>query len=315
MVDKLLITGAETMTGANLAFALAERWDVVALGASQAPRGCRGASGDWADPDELGQVVRGERPQWVVYCGRYSAASWDLSDEVEAGELALELQRVASLVEAADAVGADVTAVSTDAVFAGPRMFHAETAPPTAARAVARAALAIEGVFDQRRHLLARTCPYGWSRDGGEDCFAERIWQALVAEQPCVVDAWRHATPILAADLAELLEAAWRVRLRGVYHVTGAERTSPFRFAAELAVACGLTGRQVRLEAPQGARFGRSYVQETSLNTRAVRNALGRPLPMLREGLVRFVAQAEDGYRQQLQASDAAAWRQCEHAA
>jgi len=40
----------------------------------------------------------------------------------------------------------------------------------------------------------------------------------------------RHSTPILATDFAEILERAYQQKLRGTYHLAGAERINPFRF-------------------------------------------------------------------------------------
>jgi dTDP-4-dehydrorhamnose reductase len=122
------------------------------------------------------------------------------------------------------------------------------------------------------------------------------MFRELTGEADCPVDAVRHATPILASDLAECLYAAYRANLAGMYHVAGAERTSPYRFAAEMASAFGTPGRFVQLTS-RTAASRRPYVDETSLNTLAFRRAVEKPLPMLREGLARFAAQAFNGYR------------------
>jgi dTDP-4-dehydrorhamnose reductase len=115
----------------------------------------------------------------------------------------------------------------------------------------------------------------------------------LDAGLPVVADAHRHATPILATDLAGLLHAAYREGLHGVLHVAGAERTNPRRFAHELAAVLGLPRR------PQlvAAEAGWQRAKETSLISRRAQQATGQPLPMLREGLRRFIAQLDNGYR------------------
>ncbi len=127
------------------------------------------------------------------------------------------------------------------------------------------------------------------------------MWEQLSTGGCSVVDSRRYATPVLASDLAELYAKALEARLTGMYHITGAERTNQYRFAAELAVAFGFTGRQVNLVAPEIA--SRAYVDETSLNTRAIRRALESPLPMLREGLSRWATEAILGRRDELDAS------------
>jgi dTDP-4-dehydrorhamnose reductase len=123
---------------------------------------------------------------------------------------------------------------------------------------------------------------------------------ALTAELPCKVDARRHATPILATDFVRIAYEACRAGLSGLFHLAGAERTSPHRFAAELAATLGVPGCNVRLE-PTDERIRARRLDETSLNIGELRRRLDRPLPMLREGLSRFVDQAFNGYRQRLQ--------------
>ena len=61
------------------------------------------------------------------------------------------------------------------------------------------------------------------------------------------------------------------------------------------------TGKQVLLAPPLPSDKARPFVDETSLNTRAAREALGVALPMLREGMNRLAEQAENGYRERIQ--------------
>ena len=113
------------------------------------------------------------------------------------------------------------------------------------------------------------------------------------------VDGQRYATPILAADLAELLLRAAERNLNGLYHLSGAERTNPFRLASELAAILGLSMPRnpgVHLTPPTD----NGWLLETSLDSRRARRALGMPLPMLREGLERFAQQQAAGRTQQL---------------
>ena len=121
-----------------------------------------------------------------------------------------------------------------------------------------------------------------------------------------VADGRCYATPILASDLADLLWPAYELRLSGLYHLAGAERTSAFRFVVELAAALGIEkpwGSQ-RLSLPDSA-----WHEETSLNSRRARRVLERATPLLGEGLRRFAEQAENGWRQRWRSSGPAARR------
>ncbi|HJT30921.1 MAG TPA: sugar nucleotide-binding protein [Pirellulales bacterium] len=294
-MDKLLVTCVEGLVGSNAAAMLAERCDVVGVSNVSGSAPYRVIACDPNDPLELAAIAEAESPRWLIHCGPLSRASWD-----SAGMLTPDAEHeshvAASLAAAARRCGARLAVILTDAVFAGPRLFHPETSTPTAGGPIAAAARAVEQALAETDALIVRTHAYGWSPRGAEPNYAERYWQLLSQGEACEVDAQRHATPILATDLAVLVHRALRARLHGLIHITGAERTSPFRFAAELALASNSAGRLVRLndEPPR-----RPHADETSLNTHRVRRELETPLPLLREGLARFVEQA-DVFRQQL---------------
>lgn len=297
-MDKLLVTRPDSLIGAAAAETLASRLDVV----GDEHRHLFQTAGRAAthSPDDLCDAVAQCRPSLVVHTGPFSVAGWDvgglgLPAQPTVAERA-ELDLAAQLAEACRGAGAKLVVVVTDGMFAGPHMFHSENARPNAAGPFARGAAAIERKLVAFGALVVRSHAYGWCPTAFGVNYAERIFHELTGELLCPVDAVRHATPILATDLAERIYDAYRLGMSGLVHITGAERTSPYRFAAELAAALGVPGRFVQLTAAP-ERGARVNVEETSLNTTAFRRASKRPLPMLREGLARFTQQAFNGYR------------------
>jgi dTDP-4-dehydrorhamnose reductase len=300
-MDTLLVIGAESAVGANVGCALADDFEVVGLSRCGELEldGCRVIACDFASA-ELGRWIEDVAPAWVVLAGALSRSSWDEAD-VPGEWLAAEPQLASAAAAAAQRSGARFTYISSDAVFAGPQMFHAEDSSTRAAGPLAEAALAAEAavlqaVGDTGRALVVRTHAYGWGPGGHAADFAERYWQALDAGQPIAADAHRHATPILASDLAMLLHAAYRADLAGVLHIAGAERTNPRRFAHELATTLGLS----RAPLLSSAEVAWQRAKETSLISRRFQQATGQPLPMLREGLKRFVSQVDNGHHDRL---------------
>ncbi|MGH7193348.1 MAG: sugar nucleotide-binding protein, partial [Candidatus Saccharimonadales bacterium] len=269
-MDKLLVTGVEGLVGSNVAAMLAERCEVVGVSHACGHSSYRVIACDPNDPLELAAIAEAESPRWLIHCGSLSRGGWDAAD-MPAPDAEHESHVAASLAAAARRSGARLAVVLSDAVFAGPRLFHTETSTPTAGGRFAAALRAVEQALADTDALIVRTHAYGWSPRGAQPNYAERCWQRLSQEEPCEVDAERHATPILATDLAVLIYRALRARLHGLIHIAGAERTSPFRFVAELALTCNFAGRLVRLkdEAPR-----RPHADETSLNTHRVRREL-----------------------------------------
>lgn len=296
--QRMAILGIDSTLGANLALALSDRFAVLGLYGRHAValEGCWTASWNPADLPAVRRMILDHRPHWIVLCGPFCASSWDSPAESPSADDARRTARRLALL-AAEA-GSRLTILSTDAVFAGPRMFHAETDPALEPRPCAQAALGVEQAVQDSDALVVRTHAFGWSPAGVKSGFAERLWQGVREGASSPASPHSYATPILATDLAELLWLAYRRRLAGLYHIAGAERTSQRRFATEMAAAFGLA--QPPSPSPENP-FDSSEVRETSLDTRRARRGLQRGMPMLREGLERFAQQAVNGFRARLQ--------------
>ena len=304
-MDKLLVTGADTMLGANLALELRDQFQVVLVGGENTPSlaGCQSIVCDLADRSDVAYRVLSESPRAILHCGALTRSSWDLIDSTATVDTQHEVNQALALAAAAERAGCPLVVLSTDAVFCGPRMFHAEIAPTMATHAAAEAAKTLERALATTASLLVRTHAYGWSPACAATGYAESVWSNLTQNIGCPVDSQNYSTPILATDLAPVLVKALDLNLRGLYHLTGAERASQYRFAAEMAVTFGLTGRQVLLEPPKKRLSSRPFMDETSLNIASARRDLRMALPMLREGLGRFAEQATNGFREELQSA------------
>ena len=182
-----------------------------------------------AFPQAIEQIL--VRPvDWVVYCGFAAASSWDEDAMIGRDQPS----QVEELAQAAAAVGAKLLVISSDAVFAGPKLFHDESEPVAGdgpcqhLHAVEQAALAFS---DRTRVLVARTNAIGWSCNGAS--FAERLWDALERHERIEVDASSFATPVLAVDAAELLWCACRAAFgRHSYRGRRAHQPVSFRTGA-----------------------------------------------------------------------------------
>ena len=296
---RLLITAVDGLVGANLACCLSDRFEV--LGVSQRPvpnvPGWDRLLGPISDTVALRRTVTYFRPDWIIHCGPFSAGSWDLDDDFQTDR---EVRRAKCLAAVARQISARLTIVLTDAVFCGPRLFHRLDDRPASRSPAALAATRIQRALAASGALLVRTHPFGWSPAGAEPSFAERVWLALKEGRALEFDPQQHATPLLASDLADFLYEAYCRRLEGLQHVAGAERVGMGRFVRDLALALGLQGDTAIAAAPREPRCGR--LRETALDSRPARLLLERAMPMFWPSLLRFVAQATNGYRAHLQA-------------
>jgi dTDP-4-dehydrorhamnose reductase len=297
--EKTLVIGVDGIVGSNVALALSDRFAV--LGLSACGDGTPG-SGAFAirrtrDLRQLAATVESESPQWILYCGPLARNSWDLAEQTPDPEREVETCR--TLARLAGQLGSRLTLVISDAACGGPWMFCDETEPPGGTDPIAIAAEQIRLAVESLPALVVRTHAYGWSPGAARAGWAERVWEALATGESCPTPGDRYASPILATDLAELLVRAHQLGLTGLYHFAGAERASAYHFVGQLAAACGFRNGQPSTQRPPGD--GSTDVpMETSLDTRRARRDLAVPMPMLREGLERFAAQAGDGFRARL---------------
>jgi dTDP-4-dehydrorhamnose reductase len=189
------------------------------------------------------------------------------------------------------------THISSDAIFTGPWMFHDEECPSRCASPQAAVVAAIEQAVRETcpEALIVRTNAFGWSPAGAAGWIESEL-AAISSRRVLGLDSIRHSTPILATDLAKILQRAWEDDICGTFHIAGAERVNPAKFFQRLADRFGLPWLSIResmvLEGrPQG--FGEG---ECSLQTKKVRKALCLAMPILSESLDGLLQQYEQGY-------------------
>jgi dTDP-4-dehydrorhamnose reductase len=294
-VERLLIVAIDTVVGANLAAQLSDKFHVTGLSTGEeiSIEGCETATAPITDVHSARQAIALYRPDRLVLCQTGGDSSWHSAG----ADLRSAADATLAWIEAARATGKRVTLISSDAVFTGPWMFHTETCDSFCPAGDAQTLRTIEdaALQDSANSLVVRTHPYGWSPQlkGG---WIDAILAALELEQPPIFDCVAHATPILATDLADVLVPTWNAGLTGLYHIAGAERTNPHRFACALARVFDLDPPQTAWLAPTESvptGFARG---DASLHTRSIRRALGIGLPMLVEGLERLRAQHDQGF-------------------
>lgn len=310
-MKRILIVGAESVVGANIAAEAARTHQVVALTSSHRVDidGCdmlRHSSGA-----PVASWLQQVQPDAVVHCGPASRSAWDTTSRSPVDESTVA--DAAAWATACHDEGRHFTFLSSDAVFSGPWMFHDEESDsfcPSAEATIIRAAE--EQVAQQAsKALILRTNAYGWAPAGAPNGWVEQILVDLERRSLQGYDYIRHATPILATDLADILLRAIDEDLTGLHHVAGAERVNPLMFAQRLADLFEMPWLAVRraedpLDEPS-VGFGAG---ETSLQTKKIRKALCVAMPMLSEGLQRLRRQQLAGFSDRLRPDSPVAARQ-----
>ena len=295
----LLIAGLDSVVGVNLAAHFAEQYRVIGVCLTDLVSldHCHSGLCPAQEENDILEWVESIRPDRLVLCGPAANSTWDGGHRQSPGVPSAEA--AGRWAAAAREFDAAFTVISSDAVFTGPWIFHDEESSCVCNSVQARAVRRAEKICAQRcpGALIVRTNVFGWNYNNG---WIENTLAALESANAGPFDFQRHATPILATDLAGILQKAWASRLDGTYHIAGAERINPNQFVRRLAEEFHLNaptpvdGNRL-LQRPTGYGCG-----ETSLHSTRIRKALDIAVPAVNDGLQRLREQKLNGYSEML---------------
>ncbi len=296
-MDRLVVTGVDSLMGRHVAATLCDRFEVIGLWQRVAVDlpGCQTEHVAWDQLDQLTARLDDLDPDWVVHCGPIARGAWDelpdWLDEIEAHQVPF----ARALLEWTGENESELTVLSTDAVFAGPRLFHAENSPPAGGGPLASLACEVESVLEGTHALIVRSHPYGMSWPHEPPCFVEWMWNNFSEGKVVALDPERHATPVPATAVAELLIEAYEKQMQGLLHLGGSERVNAFRLGAELSVIGGFSGKLVRFKPSHNTERYQTLMCETSLNVWRARRVLKQVPPAVRDGLATFCREMTHG--------------------
>lgn len=295
-MDKILVAGVNTVVGANLAEALSSQHSVVGVSFNSKVSlpSCQTEAETPRKPAAVLEMLQRIQPGRVVLCGIGAESSWDESQRPQQADVA----QAKAWIDAAHDLGCRLTLISSDAIFTGPWMFHAENSHSVCPSTEAGLLQQIEqhAAATSADTLIVRTHAIGWTA-GSKQGWLETLLSELERGMIGSVDFARHGTPMLASDLADILQKSWESGLVGTHHIAGAERVSPRKFAMRLAAHFRLPTPASPIAGSLADRTTGFGCGETSLQTRKIRRALGIPLPLLDESLDRLYQQHMSGFR------------------
>jgi dTDP-4-dehydrorhamnose reductase len=293
---RILITGASGLLGANLVLDAVGRYEVAAVSHRQRIEwaGVRAFQADLAQPGAAKEILGLVQPDWVIHC----AAATDVDACEASPETAFRLNRDMAgwVAQAAQAAGARLVHISTDAVFDGDRGGYDEADSPRPINVYARSKLEGESAVRAAcaEALIVRTNIYGWNAQE-KHSLAEWFLSQLEAARRCrgFVDVF--VSPILVNDLGEILFRMIGGGLQGVYHVGGGDCVSKYDFGAMIAQTFGLEAALIEPVSVGESGLRAPRARRLCLRGRKIEDELGIHLPPAREGLARFKALREEG--------------------
>ncbi len=244
---KVLVTGANGLVGRVLVKALAlTGHEVIATGKGPSRLGFEHNLLRWYDADithpfQLRVIIEAEKPEVVIH-----GAAMTQVDECEQRQKeahSLNVEATARLLLDAEEFSSYFIFLSTDFVFDGERGMYKEDDDVNPISWYGQTKVEAEAVVQTSTipWAIVRTClVYGTKPEGGRANLYSWIRESLEAGKAIKVvdDQWR--TPTLVDDLVNGILLLVEQQKEGIWHLSGRDELTPYRFALKLAEAYGL---------------------------------------------------------------------------
>jgi dTDP-4-dehydrorhamnose reductase len=302
-MERLLITGASGLLGANLLLAARSTHQLVAVSHRQRVNldGAECIQADLTVPGAARDLVRTYRPRAVVHC----AALTDVDRCEEQPDLAerLNAQVPGWLAEACAAIGARLVHISTDAVFDGEKRDYSEDDVPRPINTYGISKLRGEGAVlaANPSALVIRTNLFGWNAEP-KLSLSEWFLDRLRRKERCTGFTDVSVSPLVAEDLGARVLQLLSMSAAGVLHVAGRDVVTKYEFGRMVAEAFGLSPDPILPGSVDASPLRSRRPHQLGLDVRRAESLLGVPMPRVEAGLRRWRQQEQDGTLERLRA-------------
>jgi dTDP-4-dehydrorhamnose reductase len=298
---RLLVTGASGLLGANLILEAANTHEVVGLYHSHPIKheSVRAIQADLNSQVSVKRLIDTVHPDWIINCA--AATNIDLCEDKPEWAFHLNRDLPGWVAQEAQAFGARLVHISTDAVFDGEVGNYKESDDPSPINQYGRSKLAGESAVKSANPeaLIVRTNIYGWNAQPKQS-LAEFFLAKLENGEQCPGFKDVSITPILVNDLAAVILKILDEGFHGIHHVSGSECLSKYDFGRLVAEVFGLNKELVLPSSLAKADMKAPRSKKLCLDCSKTSQALQQPLPSVVEGLSRFKRLRENGFRTRL---------------
>jgi len=290
---KALVLGASGFLGSYLGFALPRKgWGVE--GVSRSPLDFFPHHLEVDSGEQIESVIAGSNAEVVI--NALAMASHEACQESPLEAYRVNQEWPGEWAATAGRRGQRFVHISTDAVFSGDQMAPYREDDPTGPTGVyGRSKLAGEAAVlaANPEALVVRTNFFGWSRGsdyGILDFFVRSFRDArtITGFDDYIVSS------LYVGDLADAIVSLVEAGSTGVFHAVAADAHSKYDFGVEVASMLGLDSSVMSRGSLADASDMAPRGRRLELDTGRIEAELGRPMPSLREGLERALAERSD---------------------
>lgn len=259
------------------------------------------SSVDLANKQSLINELQQVKPDLVVHAAGLTSVEQCEGNPALAHKANTELS--ANVACACHELGIKLVHISTDHLFAGQSAMVTEEEPVAPLNQYAKTKAEAEQVVlaSCPNALVVRTNIYGWGMSY-RNSFSDFVLDNLSARTPISLFEDVFFTPILIADLVDVIEDLVAKQQSGIFNVAGSERVSKLQMGTLLARHFELDTSLIQ---PVSISEKANLVirpKDMSLSTQKAASIIGRELPNAHSGIEKLKQQKQQGLAKELRA-------------
>lgn len=299
-MEKLFVTGASGLLGANTIETLSEKFQIYGS-YNKNKVDFKKHSLIKVDLTNEKQVKEIERinPDLIIHC-----AAFVNIDECEKNPENAYLQNVVAtenIVKTAEKTNSFLIHISTDAVFDGEKGNYSEKDKTNPVNVYGKTKLEAEKKVEKSDvdYCIVRTNIYGWNK---RDKFSLAEWIINTLENGERLGAFYDVkfSPILVNNLSCVLLETYKNKICGILNVSGSEKCSKFEFAEKIADVFSLDKSLISKTSINELGLTAKRGKNLSLNIKKAQSLLDTKLLDVEEGLQEMKKLKDEGYVKEL---------------
>jgi dTDP-4-dehydrorhamnose reductase len=291
-VQKILITGASGLLGANLVRHYAPRSECTGWYASN-PITIDGAKLeriDITDHESVSIALARIHPDLIIHCAAATNVEW--CEQNPRVAKAINEEATAFLADQAAQFDSKFVFISTDSVFGGKKERYSESDRPNPLNSYATGKVRTESLVASANSdaLIIRSYFYGYSPSGTRSLLEWVLVRALSGEEvPGFTDS--YFSPISVQDFARALDIALAEGTSGLLHLGSSDRISKYEFARIVMEIYDWDMSLLKPITVDDAGLKADRPRDTSLNVDLLEKIWGKSVPTVADGIKRLASE------------------------